>query len=133
VSRREEPPKSSRTGDYHRILLDRRAELRSSLEAKVAAVATLGRVAEEDQAQISHDEYVSSSLNILDYAQLRMIDEALDRLRTGDFGLCLACGEPIPHKRLSAIPWARHCVPCQEREGSPITTQEIWEAEPSHA
>lgn len=102
---------------YRRGLLARRAELLSSLDVKFDTIAAMGRVAEEDQAQVSHDEFISLSLNILDYQQLRLIDEALDRLRSGDYGSCLACGEPIPPKRLRVLPWARYCVPCQEREG----------------
>ena len=45
---------------------------------------------------------------------LRLIDEALRRTETGDYGLCVNCGEPVPEKRLEAIPWARYCVRCQD-------------------
>ena len=75
-------------------------------------------VAEEDQAQMSHDEFVSLHLNSLDYGQLRLIEEALDRIHSGDYGVCLACEEPIPAKRLQALPWARYCVTCQEEAGA---------------
>ncbi|MFB3776582.1 MAG: TraR/DksA family transcriptional regulator [Bryobacteraceae bacterium] len=117
---------------YRRGLLARRAELLSSLDVKFDTVAAMGRVAEEDQAQVSHDEFISLSLNILDYQQLRLIDEALDRLRSGDYGTCLACGEPIPPKRLRVLPWARYCVPCQEREGlRPLAEPEAAEPQPA--
>ena len=105
-----------RDESYRRLLLDRRAEVLSSLGVKFDTLAAMGRVAEEDQAQIYHDEFISLSLNTLDYQQLGLIDEALDRISGGEHGLCLACGEPIPRKRLQAVPWARYCVPCQERE-----------------
>jgi DnaK suppressor protein len=102
---------------YRQILLNRRREVLSSLVGKFDTRAKLGRVAEDDQAQISHDEFVNLHLNGLDYAQLRMVDEALDRLETGHFGVCLACEEPIAPKRLRAISWARYCVTCQEMVG----------------
>jgi DnaK suppressor protein len=86
----------------------------------------MGRVAEEDQAQVSHDEFVSQHLNSLDYVQLRMVEEALDRLDSGDYGICLSCEQPIPAKRLQALPWARCCVRCQEIAG-PEMDQE-WAA-----
>jgi DnaK suppressor protein len=73
------------------------------------------RVAEEDQGTVAHEEFVSMCLNHLDYSQLRMIDEALDRLESGDYGICLSCEEEIPRKRLAALPWAKYCVPCQEQ------------------
>ena len=70
--------------------------------------------------------FVSLRLNSLDYGQLRMVEEALDRVQSGDFGMCLACEQPIPSKRLQALPWARYCVPCQEAIGT-IDDQELQE------
>jgi DnaK suppressor protein len=100
------------------MLLDRRAELLSDLGVKFDRLAAMGRVAEEDQAQVYHDEFISLSLNTLEYQQLGLINEALDRITAGDYGVCLACGDPIPVKRLRAVPWARRCVPCQEHEAA---------------
>ena len=73
------------------------------------------RVSEEDQAQQSLAEAVSHRLNGFEYLQLRQIQEALDRLALGEFGVCLACEQPIAPKRLQALPWAKYCVKCQER------------------
>ena len=104
---------------YRRMLLDKKARVLSNLGAKFDTLAAMGRVAEEDQAQLSHDEFISLSLNSIDYQQLGLVEEALDRMTVGDYGRCLGCGDPIPAKRLRAIPWARYCVPCQERSASP--------------
>jgi DnaK suppressor protein len=100
------------------MLLEKRAEVLSGLGIKFDTLARMGRIAEEDQAQISNDEFVSLHLNILDYGQLRLIEEALDRLDSGDYGVCLSCDEPIPPKRLRALSWARYCVRCQEALGA---------------
>jgi DnaK suppressor protein len=102
---------------YRRMLLDRRQEVLAGLGGKFDTRAKMGRVADDDQAQISHDEFVSLHLNSLDYAQLRLVEEALDRLAAGDYGICLACEEPIPPKRLRAVSWARYCVKCQDNVG----------------
>ena len=102
---------------YRRMLEDKRAAVMASLGAKFDTMARLERVAEDDQAQISHDEFVSLRLNSLDYSQLRLIEEALDRIESGDYGICLACEEPIPPKRLRAVSWARYCVDCQDTVG----------------
>jgi DnaK suppressor protein len=104
-------------GEYRRLLLDKRAEVMAGLGVRFDTLARMGRVAEEDQAQISHDEFVSLRINGLDYAQLRLIEEALDRLDSGDYGICLACEQPIAPKRLRALSWARYCVACQETAG----------------
>jgi DnaK suppressor protein len=47
--------------------------------------------------------------------ELREIDDALDRLEGGTYGICLDCGRPIDPARLQALPAASHCIKCQER------------------
>jgi DnaK suppressor protein len=115
--------------DYRRMLVEKRREVITGLGMKFDTMARMGRVAEDDQAQISHDEFVSLRLNSLDYAQLRLVEEALDRLNAGDYGTCLCCEEPIPVKRLRVLPWARYCVKCQERMGAGL--EAAWRAEPN--
>jgi DnaK suppressor protein len=115
------------------MLEEKRTEVLSSLGAKFDTMARLGRVAEDDQAQISHDEFVSLRLNSLDYAQLRLIEEALDRLESGDYGICLACEEPIPPKRLRAVSWARYCVGCQDTAGRAIDIEMAEKERATHA
>lgn len=48
-------------------------------------------------------------------AELLLVDQAIDRLRTGEYGSCDKCGEDIASARLHAVPYARFCLPCQER------------------
>ena len=98
---------------HRQALLKKRELILSALRLERAQPNE--RVAEEDQGTVAHEEFVSMRLNHLDYAQLRMIDEALDRLDSGHYGICLECDEEIPGKRLTALPWAKYCVPCQER------------------
>ncbi|MCP5109428.1 MAG: TraR/DksA family transcriptional regulator [bacterium] len=105
----------ARKVDYRALLLDRRAELQARLGVKVEPVASLGNVNEEDQAQLSHEEFVSLRLNGLEYEQLRQVDEAMDRLDAGEYGVCQECEEEISPRRLAAVPWATCCVTCQER------------------
>ena len=103
--------------EYRQLLLEKRAEVMAGLGIRFDTLAGMERVAEEDQAQLSHDEFVSLRLNGLDYAQLRLVEEALDRLDSGDYGICLACEEPIAPKRLRVLSWARYCVTCQDMAG----------------
>jgi len=120
---------SNSTEKYRQMLLDKRNQVLSGLGVKFDTIAKMGRVAEEDQAQLSHDEFVSLRLNSLDYGQLRLVEEALDRVQSGDFGVCLSCEQPIPPKRLQALPWARYCVPCQEAIGM-AREEDLQEARP---
>jgi len=45
---------------------------------------------------------------------LAEIEQALARLKKGEYGICSLCGKKLPEARLRAIPWARLCVPCAE-------------------
>ncbi len=47
---------------------------------------------------------------------LQLVNEALDRAKTGSYGYCVACGQEVQVKRLDAVPWARHCIECQEKQ-----------------
>ena len=114
---------------YQQVLLEKRERVMAGLGIKFDTMAKMGRVAEEDQAQMSHDEFVSLHLNSLDYVQLRLIEEALDRINSGDYGVCLSCEEEIPEKRLRALPWARYCVTCQEEIGA-LQERQILEDRP---
>src|ERR1041385_6021004 len=99
-------------GHYRQILLDKRGLVLAALGAKADALAAGEHISEEDQAQPSLQEAVSLRLNGIEYMQLRQIQEALERLQLGEFGICLRCGGPIAVKRLVALPWARYCVEC---------------------
>jgi RNA polymerase-binding transcription factor DksA len=46
------------------------------------------------------------------------VDEALRRLYRAPetFGRCESCGRAIAHERLDALPHARYCIDCKQRE-----------------
>lgn len=48
--------------------------------------------------------------------ELQEIEEALERIRDGSFGLCENCSKAIPKLRLKAIPYTRLCVACKSKE-----------------
>jgi DnaK suppressor protein len=45
--------------------------------------------------------------------RLFLIEEALDAIENGDYGICAECEEPINEKRLLLMPFALLCVRCQ--------------------
>jgi RNA polymerase-binding protein DksA len=47
---------------------------------------------------------------------LYKIDEALRMIEDGTYGKCQNCGKRIKESRLRAVPFARLCVACQEKE-----------------
>ncbi len=47
---------------------------------------------------------------------LRRVDDALKRIDDGEYGNCVECGKKVQTGRLDAVPWARHCIECQEMQ-----------------
>jgi len=64
-------------------------------------------------ADIGTDNYEQDfALGLLDSERklLHEINDALQRIEDGTYGICEGTGEPIPYARLEASPWARYCV-----------------------
>ena len=45
---------------------------------------------------------------------LQGIEDALERIEAGTYGTCDDCGQPIPERRLRAIPYTVVCIACEE-------------------
>ncbi|HPC82574.1 MAG TPA: TraR/DksA family transcriptional regulator [Thermoanaerobaculaceae bacterium] len=67
-----------------------------------------------DRATNAFQREFSFSVSENEGRMLKLIDEAIKRIDNGTYGRCTHCDEPIEAPRLQAIPWARHCISCQE-------------------
>ena len=71
-----------------------------------------------DQASGNNEVHIHLRLKQTDAKILRAIEEALGRIDRGTYGVCRDCGEPIAEARLRAIPWARVCITCKEKQNA---------------
>jgi DnaK suppressor protein len=62
--------------------------------------------------EISRD--LDARISMRKHKQIKEIEEALERIKLGEYGSCEECGEPIPEQRLRLFPAAKLCVRCQE-------------------
>jgi DnaK suppressor protein len=68
------------------------------------------------------------SLLVNEQALLTEVLQALKRIDNGRYGICIACGNPIPEKRLEAIPWAARDIKCEQAlEQRNLSREEIYE------
>jgi DnaK suppressor protein len=67
-----------------------------------------------DKAVSSYTREFLYSLSDSDRNTVLQIEQALERIQEGNYGLCQNCGQLMSEKRLVAVPWAPHCVDCQE-------------------
>ena len=63
-----------------------------------------------DHASDTFDRELDETLEENAEHVLQEIDDALARIDAGTYGLCSACGEPIPEERLEAVPYAVLCI-----------------------
>ncbi len=95
------------------ILKVRQAELTGSLRHRDEIVIEKAPDALDEVQMMGERELAVRALD-RDSKMLRQIRAALERVRTGAYGVCLHCEEDIPARRLAAVPWAGYCVRCQE-------------------
>ena len=96
-------------------LISLRDEILKVIEWHDASGGSDGAMDEIDQANelIEKEMGFVMSNNML--ANLKEVEEALARIEKKHYGKCLHCGEEISLKRLEVLPFARYCVPCQEK------------------
>ena len=72
-----------------------------------------------DQASAEVDQNFSMRIRDRERKLLKKINEALDQMNAGTYGICERCGGDIPYKRLKARPVTTLCIECktlQEQE-----------------
>jgi DnaK suppressor protein len=69
-----------------------------------------------DQASAVTDQNFMLRLKEREQRLLKKIDEALDRMASGTFGVCESCGGEISIKRLKARPVTTLCIECKTKQ-----------------
>ena len=70
-----------------------------------------------DVASEERDREINYLLTDRDRGKVQSIDQALERIEEGTYGICENCEGEITAERLKAMPFTRLCVQCQsERE-----------------
>ena len=90
-----------------------RRELANTVVTSEEAHVGLGNHMAED-ATAAFDQATAVSLRRGKERTLEQVDEALERMNAGTYGICDRCGEEIDFARLKAIPQATLCMSCQK-------------------
>lgn len=102
-------PVQQGTFNPKQVLLDQIASLK--LERNIDAIEK-GDEIDLATGEISRE--LAAKISMRQHRQLKEIEDALERLKYGEYGACEDCGESIPEQRLRLFPAARLCVRCQE-------------------
>lgn len=96
---------------HHRRLLALRESLLDETTIHAREAAETLEPHSMDPADSASDAYDHDmSLGILTHQTdaLQEIDDALDRIHAGTYGICERTGKPIPAERLNIVPWTRY-------------------------
>lgn len=98
------------------VLIKRRDALRKALAGDLSMLKELSEQTGGDEVDAALDaaqNELSSQLAEVESRELAHIENALKRMRDGDYGQCENCGNGIPTARLQALPYATNCIECQ--------------------
>jgi len=108
-----------------------RNELLEERDRLIQELKALDEITHTDGEAAGNHEIPGYSIHLAEYAtdnqtietaldlrriqqeRLTQVEEALQRVERGDYGICESCGKAISINRLLAKPFARFCVPCR--------------------
>jgi len=100
-------------------LEDRRKKLLSAAKQQLSSDMGLDRNEMADENDLASSEYLLSfELRLRDREKylLRKIEDALERMDDGEYGICEVCEEDIAVGRLKARPVTTMCIRCKEEQ-----------------
>lgn len=102
-------------GSLKAVLKNKRSELARSIRSQRSQL-NVGECEHELIDQMQSMSRRDEAVTLLDSLTrtLTAVDAALLAMEEGCYGICAECGEPVAPRRLEAIPWASHCIQCQE-------------------
>ncbi len=102
---------------FRKLLEEKRHEVQGLVQAARTVESQHGDTETPDSGDRATDAFnreVSYGVRIKERDLVRRIDRALGQIESGKYGKCVGCGKTIQKARLMAVPWARHCLECQE-------------------
>jgi DnaK suppressor protein len=100
-------------------LLDIRSEILGELEKnkKTSQDEEFTKLVSDvsDDAARSSSRQMLLNLGEQERQKLKLVEEALEKIQCGNYGVCSLCEAAIPEARLQVVPFAQYCVKCLEK------------------
>lgn len=112
---------------YKKILLEKRAQILERFFKQEETQKVLTDQSGEprdipEYALLDVTQEILSELEDIEIELLNQIDEALDRIDKGVYGICEVCGKEIEEERLMAIPWTKLCIEHAKEQQQSLST-----------
>ena len=109
--------KDNKYQEIKKILLHQREALLSGAGVALSSLPSEAVFPElGDQASAEIDRNFMLRLKGRERKLLKKIDQALEKIEGGTYGICEACGEEINIKRLKARPVTTMCIECKTEQ-----------------
>ena len=99
------------------MLLERKEVIESNIADSIDNISKLNNCDCKDEldfAEASSDSFTSGVIVNQQKQELKEIEEALEKIEDGSYGICDMCDEIIAIGRLKAKPFAKYCTDCRE-------------------
>ena len=112
---------------YHRLLLKKQRGVSSAPGEAQSRVLAAGGLEGDliEQANADEEAELQICLHQTDGRLLRAIEEAVVRIRHGNYGVCAVCKQPISKARLEAVPWRTTAANAKIASTPPLDTGNI--------
>jgi len=97
---------------FEEKLKARQAHLQSQIERLKIDISKSHSSDWSEAAQERENDEVVNQLGDDAQIELNAVNEALQRIKNDEYGLCISCGKDIPAERLEIKPEAAQCVVC---------------------
>lgn len=109
--------KKADTQEFRQLLTERRKQIVRKLADTEQTLKFLSESRPPELSEEAQEEAFANSLAALsnqERKELLDIEQALQRIESGEYSLCENCGREIGINRLKAVPTVRLCIVCQE-------------------
>ena len=125
-------PKDSFKKEMIKKLLRVKEDLLAEVTEKVKNESNSAKLEIGDIYDIASNERereLTLMLGDRDREKLAEIEEAFERIKSGNYGVCDECGEPIAEARLLALPFTKVCIDCKSKDEREKGTRKRYEEE----
>lgn len=107
--------------DYDKVrgnLIDMLEDLEDRLRHITEDVKHTDKPLDQDfseQAVETENDQVLDALGNSTRNEIEKVRQAISRIDSGTYGICLVCGRPIKKERLNALPYSAQCIHCASK------------------
>jgi RNA polymerase-binding protein DksA len=112
---------------YRNLLLSKKREIENNLKnikemtSTKSEIELIGELSSSDDhlaeyASVVYEHENALTVEVVLKDLLKQIDNALERIENGTYGICEVCKKPIGKERLDIIPYATMCVKCKAQK-----------------